>query len=565
MADPYDFLGSTSEEKPKRQSLEAFYPTAEDWARPVEPKQTVTPKEPSPADDNSFLQNLGIGAVESAVAAGKGAELWAKKPFISEEELAKQREAERHRRALYEPVMETWGGKLGSLAPAATVGAMTAPVGWPAYLANAAVSAAPALNAQEAVTGAALSLPGTFAGEKLANVGTKALNTTLGRIDPEKQSVREADLALRASGDKLGLPLSQFSTPSVRATNFEQVVAKNHPAEILKRLDTAANVKNKELWSTVDQVAAKNAAKISFDPTPTQAALDEVLNIANKPLLTNTTSVNPAKVQDIIQSLNGVKSFSEMREVQQAIGDALGQLTKSPQADHTMIAALKKAYASTVNSIENPTVAFNPNVPRILQNDAGKELREALQAASKQHREEVLPFRTGEVGDAKNPILRNYVTGRYDNDPSLILSDLNRTEARRGFNSFVVPKLEPVEAATVQKIVANPKQVKQYRSDQPEAAESGIIPGSRLREKIMDMDAIRHNAFLKRWAASDPNLFENTAFRPVSRAALGALHQALGGERGAAMLQGAGQVGQQVVSPLTALFAPREQESMQAR
>jgi len=55
-----------------------------------------------------------------------------------------------------------------------------------------------------------------------------------------------------------------------------------------------------------------------------------------------------------------------------------------------------------------------------------KQLTEALQAASKHHRENVLPFRTGEVNGARNPILAKYEQGTYHNDPSQILSDMIR-------------------------------------------------------------------------------------------------------------------------------------------
>jgi hypothetical protein len=388
-----------------------------------------------------------------------------------------------------------------------------------------------------------LSLPGTFAANKLAQLGAKGSNAVLGRADPYFDNTIAADKTLRAAGDK-GLPITSFVKPSERAASFDAAVMQSHPVAVLDRLKLAADTKNTELWKAVDTVAANNGAPVIITPTNTATALVDVLNAAQKPMLTNTVGVNPAKVQDLIAQLGNAKSFSEMRDVQTAIGQAIGHLAGNPNADKQMLGALKRAYSSVLTDMESTGNAT-----------VDKQLKEALAAASKHHREEVLPFRTGEVSGAKNPILRNYVNGVYANDPSRILQDLNTTSSRSGFGNFVYPKLQPDEAAVVQKIIAEPKLTREVRQGVP--TEGGFHPVERLGKMAADADMVRYSPMLKRILSASPTLTENTFMRPVSRAAIGALRQAMSGNRAAGMLQGASGAAAEAVSPLTSLFGDK--------
>lgn len=538
MADPYGFL---KEEQPKQiKSVTELFPSADDWARPE--RATEPPPEETLTTGNTFLQNAAIGGVEAARELGTGAEMWGRR-IGGDPNVQRDIAAEKLRRQMYAPVMDTWGGKIGSVVPAAAVSALVPPSGLASYAANAALQMTPTLEPMDAVREGALSLPGTFVGNKLAQLGAKSSNAALGRNDPYFDNTVAADKALRAAGDK-GLPITSFVKPSERTVAYDALVQQHHPAAVLDRLKEAADVKNTTLWKSVDDIASANQAIIAIDPTSTASALTNVLNIAQKPMLTNTVGINPAKVQELIGQLQGAKSFSEMRDVQTAIGTALGQLSGNPNADKQMVGALKHAYASVLTDMEktgNKTV--------------DKQLKEALQAASKQHREEVLPFRTGEVNGAKNPILRNYVNGVYTNDPSRILQDLNTTSSRSGFGNFVYPKLDPNEAAVVQKIIAEPKLTREVRQGVP--TEGGFHPVERIGKWAADADAVRYSPTLKRILAASPTLTENTPMRPVSRAAIGALRQAASGQRAAGMLQAGSDAAGQAVSPLTSLFGEK--------
>ena len=538
MADPYGFL---KEERPKQiKSVTELFPSAEDWAKPE--RAAEPPPEETLASGNTFGQNVAIGGVEAAKELAMGAELWGRK-LGGDPNVQRDIEAEKQRRQMYAPVKDTWGGMLGSVIPAAAVGALTPPSGLASYAANAALQMAPTLNTQDAVKEGALSVPGTLIGNLLAKAGAKGSNAVLGRSDPYFDNVIAGDKTLRAAGDK-GLPITSFVKPAERAMAYDTAIIQNHPAAVLDRLRNAADAKNTTLWTNVDTIAANNGTPVVINPANTATALAEVLSVAQKPMLTNTVGVNPAKVADLIGQLQGAKSFTEMRDVQQAIGQAIGQLSANPNADRQMLAALKKSYVSVLTDMESTGNAT-----------LDKQLKEALAAASKQHREEVLPFRTGEINGAKNPILRNYVNGVYTNDPSRILQDLNTTSSRAGFGNFVYPKLQPEEAAIVQKIIAEPKLTREIRQGVP--TEGGFHPVERIGKMFADADMVRYSPTLKRILAASPSLTENTPMRPVSRAAIGALRQAMSGNRAAAGIQAGSGLASEAISPLTSLFGEK--------
>lgn len=573
MADPYAFLKEETAPR-KNVPVTSLFPTDNVWKKPE--RAPEPPREPTLADDNSFLQNAAIGGVETARELGTGAELWGRR-LGGDPNLQSALAEEKQRRELYRPVMDTWGGKIGSAVPAAAFGALTPPSGLAAYATNAALSMAPTLDPAEAVLSGALSVPGTLIGNTLASGAARGTNAVLGRTDPLKENTVRADRVLREAGDK-GLPITAFVTPAERATRYDAAIMQNHPVAVLDRLKDAADATNKALWQKVDDIASANKSIISIDPTNTLKALDNfrrnygtshLTDLSNprdsaallymmgnekaarntlSRTLTDAENANPAVAdqffKNVQQGMTGA-SFDQMRALQQRIGNAIGELSGKPDADRKMLAGLRNAYSAALTDMED---TGNKTVD--------KQLKEALQAASKQHREEVLPFRTGEINGARNPILRKYMNGTYQNDPSQILADLNTASGRAGFANFVYPKLQPEEAAVVQKIIAEPKLTRELRGGL--TPEGGFHPVEKLGKIAADADVVRYNPFLKRILAADPSVLENSPMRPVTRAAIGALRQAASGERAAAALQGGARLAGEAVSPLTNLFQEKQ-------
>lgn len=542
MADPYDFLGSSKQEAAPRKIVPVtdLFPTAEDWAKPA--SAPAPQREPTLADDNSFLQNAAIGAVEAAKELGTGAELWGRR-LGGDPNVQRDIAAEKARRAMYAPVKQTWGGMLGAGAPAIAAGALTAPVGLPSYLVNAGLNALPELDTDQMVLQGALSVPATALGNAAGQVLGRGASAAVGKMDPTKANVLATEEALRASGDK-GLPLRAFRSPAKDVAAFDEAIQRAHPLDALNRIKAAADTTNKDLWQKVTDIATANKSIIDIDPTNTLSGMNRVLSVIEKPKLVGENVVNTNYVRSLIDDLkSGTKSFDQMRDVQKAIGEALGEAARNPKADRQAVAALRDAYEGVITDMQH---TGNKTVD--------KQLGDALKKASVHHKTEVLPFRTGEVEGARNPILAKYANGNYANDPSLILADLLKPTERAGFGSFAYPRLDPLEAATVQKIFADPKMVAKIRSSQTPVEQS---PG--FMKRAVDWVNETQSPFAKRIVAANPKALEDTTMRPISRALVGGLRQGFSGPRAATGLEGLVEGTKATVGPLFRVFEEQKQ------
>lgn len=563
--------------KPLVDPLDMMRGKAEGWAN-KKPPMTEEERNFNPLDD--FWSNAGVGAVESVKELGTGANLWGQRAFsalgtgVARDTLQQNLEAESNRRAMYDPIRGTWGYIAGSAAPVVAASALVPPSGQASYAANAAFSALPELDPAGAIRNVALSVPATAVANRIGAAAAKGSNTVLGRVDPIKEEAVAADRLLR-SQDGLGLPYTSLKTTPARTADFNTTIAQNHPVAALDRIKAAADVENAKLWGSVDQIAQANGATIKIDPTNTLTALSSfrkdfgtspLTDLANPKdsaallymmgneraarntlnrTLSDADRANPAVAnqffQDIQQGMTGA-SFEQMRALQQRIGNAIGDLSAKPDADRKVLAGLRKAYSSVLDDMEKTGNTV-----------VDKQLTDALKAASKQHREEVMPFRTGEVNGAVNPILRNYANGVYTNDPSQILADLSTTRARSGFSNFVTPRLTPEEAASVQKIISEPSLVRDVRKGAENAPSSSPSILTHPVKWAENRDFIRYSPILKRALAADPALLENTAARGVTRGGMGGLRILMDAAAPGLIDKTSGVVSD-VLSPLTRWF-----------
>lgn len=529
--------------------LDSFRGPGQNWgARPKAAE--VKDDGYNPAADQSFLQNMGVGAVEATKELGTGANLWGQRAFaalgpgVARDTLAQNERAEAERRKLYEPVKETFGYKIGSGAPYVGASMLVPPSGLASYGANAALSMLPEIDPANAAYAGLASVPGTALGNLIGSVTAKGTNTLLGRVDPNKVETVAADKLLRQN-DGLGLPYTSFKTTPARVADFDATVMKAHPVAALDRIKAAGEANDEQAWNKVYQIAKDNEPIIDIDltkpidtlknfrdrhGTSVLTKLDEPKDVAailymvgNKQAAKNTLNrtlsdadradpnVTTQFFANVQAEMNGA-SFEASRRLQQRIGNAIGQLSRDPEANRAALSALRAAYKDTLTAMEN---TGNKTVD--------KQLTEALREASKIHREEVMPFRTGEVNGATSTILNRYNTGVYKNAPSQILTDMSVPSNREGFGQFVYPKLSAEEAAAVQKIIAEPKLARQVRQGAEPAPGGNPNPVVHPIEWAKNTDALRYSPILKRIIAANPNLGEGTAFQPVTRGGMGGL------------------------------------------
>lgn len=559
--DPLDDLAPTKAPAGKKMDAFDFFPSAEEVAAHRAVEKAAAESAPDPTEGMSFGDKVAAGAGKRLYDLGSGTTAWglrtaAMLPGSGDTEKQAVRDfvaKDAERRHLDAPLMGTLGGKLGSSLPDVAVSALVPPAGLPSYITNAGLSFLGETDPMAALSGAALSLPGTAMGNTAAALGARSLNALpFGKNDPTKANIIAADQTLRQT-DPRGLPVTAFVKPSSRMADFDRLVTGNGTSQnvlvdMLTRMREAADAKNTALWKQVDEVARNNKAIISIDPTQTLGALNNfrrqygtqhLVDLSNprdaaallhlmgndtdasrvlSKTLTDAERGNPQVVSDFFTNVDRVRSgasFEQMRNLQQQIGSAIGELSGKKDVDRQMLGALRGAYSSVLGDMES---TGNRTVD--------KQLTEALRAASKQHREEVLPFRTGEVSGGRNPILANFANGKYTSDPAALVADMSTPSGRAAFQTYLYPRLTPEEAATAQKIWAEPKLAGAYRRNEVAYGENPIVHPLQTAAKTMaDLDAVRYNRAVKAWMAANPTLLENTQFRPVSRAVIGGLRQ----------------------------------------
>jgi len=118
--------------------------------------------------------------------------------------------------------------------------------------------------------------------------------------------------------------------------------------------------------------------------------------------------------------------------------------------------------------------------------------------------------------------------------------------------------MDPLEAATAQKIFADPKVIAKIRSSQNPVEKAPGMIGTAI-DKISEFDMVKFNPVIKRWLAANPNALEDTQFKPISRAITGGLRQAASGDRAIGALSAFGEGVSSVASPLFRVFEEQKQ------
>ena len=283
---------------------------------------------------------------------------------------------------------------------------------------------------------------GAGAGHVLAGGLSKALQTPFGvRADPElskvvdfarakKVPIRGGDVTSPTSITRIAENISEHvpqSGEAFRITRQKDALQnllfgnqKNLIAEGVKDVDNALNQANVSLWQPVYQAAATAPKGTMVRPLKLRASLMDLTNRFPDAINHVHDRVLRQQLETIAQSTpRNLRSlpFDQYRELQQAVGQVLGDAQRGAKSDvipRAHVGAIRDAYAATKEDIN-----------RWGTHGGNMKAFKLYEGANKTFKDELLPW-------MKNDIVRKIKSGDYEQENEKFLRDIlspsNNTE-----------------------------------------------------------------------------------------------------------------------------------------